>query len=100
MFISVGRGRVFRTDNLGSHKSKTVRHAVSAAGARLFLLPKYSPDLNPIERAFAKIKHRTRQAQMRSRKDIGRRLAYPIATINAGECANDFENAGYASVET
>lgn len=44
-------------DNLGSHKGKAVRRAIRSAGARLFLLPKYSPDLNPIEKFFAKLKH-------------------------------------------
>jgi putative transposase len=87
-------------DNLGSHKSKAVRDAIRAAGARLWFLPKYSPDLNPIEQAFAKIKHWMRQAQMRKVEDTWRHLGYLVGTIGPDECANYFENAGYASVKT
>ncbi len=56
-------GDIVILDNLGSHKAKAIRDAIRAAGARLWFLPKYSPDLNPIEQAFAKIKHWMRQAQ-------------------------------------
>ena len=59
-------GDIVVMDNLGSHKSKAVRHAIRAAGARLFFLPKYSPDLNPIEKLFAKLKHRLRKAAART----------------------------------
>lgn len=93
-------GDIVIMDNLGSHKSKTVRNAISAAGARLFFLPKYSPDLNPIEQAFAKIKHWMRNAQKRNLEDIWRHLGYLVATINADECNNYLQNAGYASVKT
>ena len=50
-------------DNLGSHKGKAVRRAIRSAGAKLFFLPKYSPDLNPIEQVFAKLKHLLRNAR-------------------------------------
>ena len=53
-------------DNLGSHKSAAVRRAIRAAGARLFFLPKYSPDLNPIEKLFTKLKHWLRKAAART----------------------------------
>jgi transposase len=53
-------------DNLGSHKGKAVRRAIKAAGARLLFLPKYSPDLNPIEQVFAKLKTLVRKAAPRS----------------------------------
>src|SRR5438309_9618739 len=53
-------------DNLGSHKAKAVRQLIRAAGAKLFFLPKYSPDLNPIEQVFAKVKHFLRKAAARS----------------------------------
>jgi transposase len=53
-------------DNLGSHKGKAVRRAIRAAGAKLFFLPKYSPDLNPIEQVFAKLKHLLRKAAART----------------------------------
>ena len=53
-------------DNLGSHKGKAVRRAIRCAGAKLFFLPKYSPDLNPIEQVFAKLKHLLRKAAART----------------------------------
>lgn len=56
-------GDIVVLDNLGSHKGKRVRDAVRSAGARLFFLPPYSPDLNPIEQVFAKLKHLLRKAQ-------------------------------------
>lgn len=93
-------GDIVVMDNLGSHKSKAVREAVRAAGARLWFLPKYSPDLNPIEQAFAQIKHWMRLAQKRSVDDIWPKLGYLVATIKPDQCANYFENAGYASLKT
>jgi len=59
-------GDIVIMDNLGSHKSRAVRHAIRAAGARLFFLPKYSPDLNPIEQLFAKLKHWLPKAAQRA----------------------------------
>src|ERR1022692_4746278 len=59
-------GDVVIMDNLGSHRGKPVRKAIRAAGARLLFLPKYSPDLNPIEQVFSKLKHLLRKAQARS----------------------------------
>ena len=56
-------------DNLNSHKGRAVRHAIRAAGAKLFLLPKCSPDLNPIEQVFAKLKHLLRQAAARTQEE-------------------------------
>jgi putative transposase len=61
-------------DNLGSHKGKAIRRAIRATGAKLFLLPKYSPDLNPIERLFSKLKHWLRAAA------ASRRFAAPSKT--------------------
>ncbi len=92
-------GDIVIADNLGSHKSKAARDAIKAVGARLWFLPKYSPDLNPIEQAFAKIKHWMRQAQKRSLDDLWRYLGQLLGTIQPQECANYFQNAGYASVK-
>jgi len=92
-------GDIVVMDNLGSHKSRAVREAIRDAGARLWFLPKYSPDLNPIEQTFSKIKHWMRQAQKRSPDDIWPHLGYLIDTIKPDECANYFQNAGYASVK-
>lgn len=63
-------------DNLGSHKSPAVRQAIRDAGARLFLLPKYSPDLNPIEQVFAKLKHLLRKAAARTRETVSAQSAH------------------------
>jgi transposase len=60
-------------DNLGSHKGKAVRQAIRSAGAKLFFLPKYSPDLNPIEQVFAKLKHLLRKSGAANTRDRGRR---------------------------
>jgi putative transposase len=92
-------GDIVVMDNLGSHKGKAVRQAIRAAGARLWFLPKYSPDLNPIEQTFAKIKHWMRDAQKHSVEDTWRHIGYLVGTIQPHECANYFENAGYASVK-
>ncbi len=93
-------GDIVVMDNLGSHKGKAIRDAIKAAGARLFFLPKYSPDLNPIEQAFAKIKHWMRMAQKRSVEDIWRHIGHLVSNIKPDECANYFLNAGYASFKT
>ena len=92
-------GDIVVMDNLASHKSRAVREAVRAAGARLWFLPKYSPDLNPIEQTFAQIKHWMRCAQKRSVDDIWPHLGYLVDTIQPNQCANYFVNAGYASVK-
>jgi putative transposase len=92
-------GDIVVLDNLGSHKSKAVRQAIRGAGARLWFLPPYSPDLNPIEQTFAKIKHWMRMAQRREPEDTWRHLGDLIATIQPDECNNYFRNAGYASAK-
>ena len=63
-------GDIVIMDNLGSHKAKAVRQLIRAVGAKLFFLPKYSPDLNPIKQVFAKIKHFLRNAAARSVETI------------------------------
>ncbi len=93
-------GDIVIMDNLGSHKAKAVRQAIRAAGARLWFLPPYSPDLNPIEQTFAKIKHWMRMAQKRTIEDTWRHVGSLIDTISPEECQNYFKNAGYASVKT
>lgn len=93
-------GDIVVMDNLGSHKSALVRQLIRAAGARLWFLPPYSPDLNPIEQAFAKIKHWMRPAQKCSIEDTWRFIGSLVETIQPQECLNYFENAGYASNKT
>lgn len=84
-------------DNLGSHKGSAVRRAVEARGARLLFLPPYSPDLNPIEQVFAKLKTRLRRAEERSVDALWRRIGDLLDTFSPSECANYIRNAGYAS---
>lgn len=93
-------GDIVVMDNLGSHKAAVIRQMIKAAGARLWFLPPYSPDLNPIEQAFAKIKHWMRAAQKRTIEETWRHVGTLVSTIGATECANYFQNAGYASVKT
>jgi transposase len=84
-------------DNLGSHKSPAVRAATRKAGAKLFYLPPYSPDLNPIEQIFAKLKHLLRKAAERSMEATWRRIGDLLDHFAPEECANYLVNAGYAS---
>lgn len=90
-------GDIVVMDNLGSHKAKAIGEAIRAAGARLWFLPPYSPDLNPIEQTFAKIKHWMRMAQKRTMEETWRYVGRLVGTITPNECANYFKNAGYAS---
>jgi len=83
-------------DNLSSHKNAAVRAAIRNVGAKLLYLPKYSPDLNPIEQMFAKLKHLLRKAAERTVEDTWRRIGTLLETFTPDECANYFENAGYA----
>jgi len=90
-------GNVVVLDNLGSHKGKEVRRAIRHAGARLLFLPPYSPDLNPIEQAFAKLKHWLRQDQARSIEETHQSLASILERFHPQECAAYLANFGYAS---
>ena len=89
-------GDIVIMDNLGSHKPKAIRDAIRGAGARLLFLPKYSPDLNPIEKLFSKIKHWLREAQARTRQAVDDELKKILADIEPRECSNYFIEAGYA----
>lgn len=84
-------------DNLGSHKSKAVRQAIRSVGARLLFLPLYSPDLNPIEQVFAKLKHLLRKAQARTLEECWKRIGKLLSHFSPHECNNYFKNAGYVS---
>ena len=91
-------GDVVILDNLGSHRSQAVRASILDAGAKLAFLPPYSPDLNPIEQVFAKVKHWMRLAQARSMEAIHDRIAQLVRSISQIECANYVKNAGYAFI--
>ena len=90
-------GDIVVMDNLGSHKGRAVRAAIRAAKAKLFFLPAYSPDLNPIEQAFAKMKTLLRKADARTFDDTWRTIGALLDCFSPSECANYFQNAGYAS---
>jgi transposase len=82
-------------DNLGSHKGPAIRRAIRNAGARLFLLPKYSPDLNPIEQVFAKLKHLLRKVAARTREAVCSAIGQLLGNYTPEECANYLKNSGY-----
>ena len=88
-------GDVVIMDNLGSHKGAAVRGAIEAAGAELRFLPAYSPDLNPIENAFSKLKALLRRIAARTRDALWDALATAIDAFTPAECANYFTAAGY-----
>jgi transposase len=78
-----------------SHKGKDLRRAIRAAGAFLLFLHKYSPDLNPIEQFFARLKHRLREAAKRSIEAVSAAIGAILNTVTATECAHYFANSGY-----
>src|SRR5262249_31601143 len=83
-------------DNLGSHKGQPVRQAIRSPRANLFFLPKCSPDLNPIEQVFAKLKHLLRKAAAPTLDTVIAAIRELLDAYAAPECANYFANAGYA----
>jgi transposase len=88
-------GDIVIMDNLAPHKAAGVRSAIEAAGGRLLLLPPYSPDLNPIENAFAKLKALLRKAAERTVVGLWRRIGQLLDAFTPLECANYFAAAGY-----
>ena len=90
-------GDIVIMDNLGSHKGKAVRRLIRAAGAKLFFLPKYSPDLNPIEQVFAKLKHLLRKAAARAVEAVCAAIGEALQAFTPEECANYLTNSGYRS---
>jgi len=92
------RGDIVIMDNLGSHKGRAVRDAIRSVGARRLLLPPYSPDLNPIEQAFAKLKALLRKASERTLEATWRRIGELLGHFTPAECANYLAHAGYASI--
>jgi transposase len=90
-------GDIVIMDNLGSHKGQAVRRLIRAAGAKLFFLPRYSPDLNPIEQVFSKLKTLLRKADERSIEATWKQIGALLDRFTPQECANYLANAGYAS---
>ena len=85
-------------DNLGSHKGERARRAVRAAGAHLLFLPPYSPDLNPIEMMFAKLKALFRKADRRTVEEAWREVGRLIDLFGPNECAAYLRHAGYGAI--
>ena len=91
------RGDVVFMDNLRTHKVDGVREAIEAAGAKVRYLPAYSPDLNPIEMAFAKLKAALRKGAKRTVGALLKLIGRLIKTFAPDECANYFRHAGYGT---
>lgn len=90
-------GDILILDNLPSHKVAGVREAIEAQGAQILYLPPYSPDLNPIEQAFAKLKAILRKAAERTREGLWTAIGQIIDLYKPDECHNLFKHAGYAT---
>ena len=88
-------GDIVVADNLSSHKVTGVREAIGARGATILFLPAYSPDLNPIEQFFAKLKSALRRLAPRSRETLYRDVALTLSKVGSNECANYLAHAGY-----
>lgn len=91
-------GDVVVLDNLGSHKASAVRRAIRGTGAHLLFLPPYSPDLNPIEMMFAKLKTLLRKSDKRSISALWHRIGHLLREFSPAECTAYLRHAGYASV--
>jgi transposase len=86
-------------DNIGAHRPRRMRELIGERGCELFYpLPSYSPDLNPIEEAFAKIKHHLREACARSRGALVEAMGGALSAISARDASGCFEHAGYRPV--
>ena len=90
-------GDIVIMDNLGSHKAEVVRKIIRAAGATAVFLPPYSPDFNPIEQAFSKLKSDLRKQEPRSVDAVSNAIGRLLDRFTPTECANYFANSGYAS---
>lgn len=88
-------GEIVLADNLGSHKVAGVREAIAARGASLVFLPAYSPDLNPIEKAFAKLKALLRKAAPRTRETLWNTIGGSVGRFSPSECRNYLAHCGY-----
>lgn len=93
---TLGEDDVVIWDNLGAHRSQAVREAVEARGAKLLFLPPYSPDLNPIERCWSKIKTYLRAAKARTRETLEEAIKQALATVTESDAQGWFRHSGYA----
>lgn len=91
-------GQIVVMDNLGAHRPKRVRELIEAVGCELLYLPAYSPDLNPIEEAFAKTKQLLRKAAARSKEVLVEAMGAALSAVTAADALGFFEHAGYRPV--
>ncbi len=93
------RGQIVVMDNLSVHKSRFVRELIEERGCQLWLLPSYSPDLNPIEGAFSKIKHSLRKAKARTLEALFEATHYALAGVTAEDARGFFGHCGYGPLK-
>jgi transposase len=92
---SLRAGQIVVMDKLGAHRPKRIGELIEQRGCKLLYLPSYSPDYNPIEEAFAKIKHLLRQAAARSKEVLVEAIGAALSAVTAADARSFFEHAGY-----
>ena len=92
---SLKEGQVVVMDNLGAHRPKKVRELIEQRGAKLLYLPSYSPDYNPIEEAFAKVKNLLRKTAARTREALVEAIGAALSAVTTADVRGFFEHAGY-----
>jgi transposase len=90
-------GQILVMDNLGAHRPRRVRELIEGRGCELVYLPAYSPDYNPIEEAFAKIKNLLRKAAARTKESLVEAIGVALSAVSAADARGYFEHAGYRS---
>ncbi len=95
---SLRRGQVVVMDNLSAHKGEHVRELIESTGCELLYLPPYSPDFNPIEEAFSKVKGLLRKAEARSRKALVEAMGKALDAVSARDARGFFEHCGYRAL--
>ena len=96
---SLKRGQIVLMDNLSVHTSGWVRELIEQKGCRLWLLPSYSPDLNPIEEAFSKVKQLLRKAKARTLEGLFEATAKALWAISADDARGYFDHCGYVKTQ-
>jgi len=92
---SLRKGQIVVMDNLGAHRPHRIRELIEERGCELVYLPSYSPDYNPIEEAFAKIKNILRMAAARSKEALVEAIGAALSAVTAADVRSFFEHAGY-----
>jgi len=97
LLLTLREGDIVVMDNLSSHKVAGVKEAIEGVGAKVLYLPPYSPDFNPIEMVFSKMKTLVRKAKVRKMDDLWRKLGELCDVFSPQECQNYFKHAGYCT---